>query len=121
MCPPARSSTSKVNPPNAPSPLMEGGAKGITSAPWMPNKAPRKRGSTACSLCSSLRRSSNGFSDAKINPWLGALPVKLKPMTENTDCTSGVPISTRSASRATFEVASSDDPAGAWMIVRNHP
>ena len=37
------------------------------------------------------------FSLAKISPWFGALPAKLKPTTENTDSTSGVAI--RMASR----------------------
>ena len=34
-------------------------------------------------------------------PWLGALPLKLKPMTEKTDCTSGVDIRIFSTSLAT--------------------
>ena len=55
------------------------------SRPGSPNSGPRSRGSTACSRCSSLCRSSNGFSELKIMPWFGALPAKLKPTIENTD------------------------------------
>ena len=102
--PPPWSSTSKVKPPNAPRPSIDGGANGITMAPWIPNIGPRRRFSTACSRCSSPSRSSKGFSATKIRPWLGALPLKLKPMTEKTARTSGVASSTFSASRATVPV-----------------
>ena len=57
----------------------------------------------------------------KISPWFGALPAKLKPMTEKTDSTSGTPISIFSACFATLVVYSSDAPAGAWMIEMKYP
>ena len=119
--PPPWSSTWKVNPPKAPRPSIDGGANGMTSPPWMPNIGPRSRLSTACSRCSSPMRWSNGLSATKIRPWFGALPLKLKPITENTPSTSGVPSRSCSASLATLLVYSSDAPAGAWTTVMKNP
>ncbi len=119
--PPPWSNTSKVKPPIAFTPGIDGGMNGTTIAPWTPNSGPRSRATTSCSECSRPRRSAKGLSEVKIIPWFGALPLKLKPITENTDCTSGVDMRMRSTSCATLFVYSSDEPAGACTTVSRKP
>ncbi len=87
----------------------------------MAKSRPRSRWRIAGSRCSSPCRSSNGLSAAKISPWFGALPLKLNPMTEKTPTISGVSIMIFSASLATFDVNSSDAPAGACTTEMKYP
>ena len=76
---------------------------------------------TLLSSCSVPFLWANGFRLEKMSPWLGAAPLKLKPMTENTPSMSGSFKRTCSACRAIVPVCSNDDPAGVWTRVMKYP
>ncbi len=69
-----------------------------------PNNGPNSRLTTACAECSAPGRCLSGLRPANIRPVLGALPVKLKPVTAKTRSTSGVCRSTAIACLATSVV-----------------
>ncbi len=72
----------------------------------------------ACAEWASPGRSSNGFRWANIIARFGPLPMKLKPLTENSESMSGNCFRIASACRVMLFVYCSDAPSGPCTVMK---